>query len=84
MKACLPDAATSGPALHVVSTQTWDLCRLVGPANNVPGVYGTDLGFSFSQPLGASDSKLVLLFGDTLRTDSSVCDYPPSGQDDLR
>jgi hypothetical protein len=82
------DGGAVGPGLQVVSTETWDVCRIIGPARNVPGVYGTDLGFSFLQPAssgsGSSESKVVLLFGDTLRTSDSVCTYPPLSQDDLQ
>src|SRR5689334_7746683 len=38
------------PILRVESTTSASICRLEGPALAKPGVYGTDLGFTFTAP----------------------------------
>jgi hypothetical protein len=67
--------------LSIATATSVDLCRLQGSAARRPGVYGTDLGFSLVVP---GSDRLVLLFGDTWKSSTSVCDYPPRKSDDLQ
>lgn len=68
--------------------ETWPLCELVGPSTGQPGVYGTDLGFTFVHgfpaPGGATDERLVFLFGDTWFEADSLCRDPPPREDDVQ
>jgi hypothetical protein len=65
---------------------TWPLCELIGPHAQRPGVYGTDLGFTFRHPYRAADGKvderIVFFFGDTWPTYDSPCTEPPWTNDD--
>jgi hypothetical protein len=61
--------------------QSWDVCTLVGPQNQRPGIYGTDLGYSVPNP---SDGQLAMLFGDSWAAQTDVCAYPVSPADDLQ
>lgn len=82
-----PGAGTSPAAdiFQVTSTASVSLCRLEGPSLSKPGVYGTDLGFSFLAPAqGKTAESAILLFGDTWKSSDSVCDYPPRRSDDLQ
>src|SRR6202008_2683739 len=46
-----------------VSAARWGLCRLLAPANENLGVYGSDLGFTVQHP--RRPDSLAILFGDT-------------------
>jgi hypothetical protein len=81
------DAPAGGarPVYSIESATTVDLCRLEGGSAQHPGVYGTDLGFSFVPPSDDPGSECqVLLFGDTWKSSISVCDYPPRRSDDFQ
>lgn len=78
--------AAAAPDLYAIDSATSvDVCRLEGSTADRPGVYGTDLGFSFVAPDDGSGSRhQVLLFGDTWKSSNSVCDYPPRKSDDIQ
>ena len=85
------DGGDAGPTVRIDPSsihgaQSWPVCRLVGP--NIPGVGGTDLGFSVPMPTapGASDddARLVFLFGDTWARAIEECRFPPETSDDLQ
>lgn len=71
------------PPLHAsaLTTTTWDVCRLLGPKSQLPGLYGTDLGYT--APLPGSD-RLAVLFGDTWSEAGDACQYPVTPFDDLQ
>jgi hypothetical protein len=65
-----------------VFTQSWGLCSLLGPWDDDPGVWGTDLGFSAT--VSDDDKQLHMLFGDTWAKPTPTCHYPVSRSDDLQ
>jgi hypothetical protein len=69
-----------------LAIESWPLCELIGPGAQRPGVYGTDLGFTFRHPYrdaaGAIDERIVFFFGDTWPTFDSPCTEPPWTNDD--
>jgi hypothetical protein len=60
---------------------SWGLCRLLAPANDNPGIYGSDLGYTVPHPR-RSDS-LAILFGDTWARPVEGCRYALGRSDDL-
>jgi len=85
---CLCGPAATGPAAAAPPTiATWSLCELVGPGAQRPGIYGTDLGFTFVHPYRDAndtvDDRLVFLFGDTWPDATSPCTEPPPQNDDV-
>jgi hypothetical protein len=87
----LAGATLSHPAAFALQEQepglrSWPLCELIGPGAQRPGVYGTDLGFTFRHPYrnarGAVDERIVFLYGDTWPTFDSPCTEPPWTNDD--
>jgi hypothetical protein len=63
--------------------QSWDVCALVGPQRERPGIYGTDLGITVpTQVAGADAPQLAMLFGDTWAAQTDVCAYPVMKADD--
>jgi len=86
--ACIRDsrnlnAARETPARNpsAVTSSSWGLCRLLGPGNRNPGVYGSDLGFTAPQP--GAEGALAVLFGDTWAEPVDGCRVPVSRSDDL-
>lgn len=71
-----PSADPSGLIAH-----SWPVCSLVGPRNALPGIYGTDLGFSAR---GRDDEQITLLFGDTWLKPVDACRYPGPESNDLQ
>jgi hypothetical protein len=71
------------PALRPseLDSTSWDVCRVLGPAAQSEGIYGTDLGYT--TPLPDSD-KLAVLFGDTWSEAGDACQYPVTPADDLQ
>ena len=45
-----------------LASESSDVCRLLGPAQQSDGIYGTDLGYTVALPNGEG---LAVLFGDT-------------------
>jgi len=65
--------------------QSWDVCTVIGPQHERPGIYGTDLGISVALPnAGQEPARLALLFGDTWAAQTDVCAYPVTPSDDLQ
>jgi len=60
--------------------QSWGVCSLIGPRDDNPGIFGTDLGFSARR---AQDSQLTLLFGDTWLKSGDACRAPAARSDDF-
>ncbi len=58
---------------------------LVGPRNQDPGVYGTDLGVTVKLPdkPGQVSDRLAIFFGDTWAKAGDACKYPVAHSDDL-
>lgn len=80
-----PTAADQQSTYSIEVANSVDLCRLEGGSAQHPGVYGTDLGFSFVAPSDdAGSQRQALLFGDTWKSSISVCDYPPRRSDDFQ
>lgn len=71
------------PALRpsTLTSETTDVCRLLGPAAHNEGIYGTDLGYT--APLPGTD-RLAVLFGDTWSEVGDACQYPVTPADDLQ
>ena len=71
------------PALRpsALQSESFDLCRLLGPAVQDEGIYGTDLGYT--APLPGTD-RLAVLFGDTWSEAGDACQYPITPADDLQ
>lgn len=85
---CVKDARTYEapdlpPALRPseLDSTSWDVCRMLGPAAQSEGIYGSDLGYA--TPLPDSD-KLAVLFGDTWSEAGDACQYPVTPADDLQ
>jgi hypothetical protein len=64
-----------------ITSDSWGLCSLIGPHNQNPGVWGTDLGFSAR---AQHDPRLTLLFGDTWASPVNGCQYPPMPDNDMQ
>jgi hypothetical protein len=71
------------PALRPSSLDSTssDVCRMLGPAQQSEGIYGTDLGYT--TPLPGTD-RLAVLFGDTWSEAGDACQYPVAPADDLQ
>ena len=89
------NAACSARAAHVergatagtreVVGQSWDICTLVGPQRERPGIYGTDLGISVPLPASyGQPGQLAMLFGDSWAAQGDACAYPIMNADDLQ
>ena len=76
-----PPAAVEPLRPNPVESDTWDVCRLLGPATADEGIYGTDLGYT--APLPGTD-RLAVLFGDTWSEVGDACQYPVEVSDDLQ
>ena len=74
--------ATGAMAKATITAASEPLCSLVGPQNEQPGVYGTDLGFTVPMEAG-ENSPLWVLFGDTWGEAGDACQYTPDTNDDL-
>lgn len=86
--ACLRDtrdlnAARSAPSAEPsgLVANSWGLCSLIGPRDQTPGIYGTDLGFSTRR---RDDTRLTLLFGDTWVKPVDACHYPGTTSNDFQ
>lgn len=78
-----PHGKPAGEA--TVIGQSWDVCAFLGPHNERPGIYGSDLGYSVRLPKsGQEPSQLAMLFGDTWAAQTDACAYPLSTADDLQ
>ncbi len=64
-----------------LTSESWRVCRLLGPSGHDEGLYGTDLGYT--TPLPGTD-RLAVLFGDTWSEAGDACQYPVSPSDDLQ
>lgn len=65
--------------------QSWDVCTLLGPQREMPGLYGTDLGITVALPATSTDTKgLARLFGDSWAAETDICAYPVLNADDLQ
>ncbi len=62
--------------------RSWDVCPLLGPTTQRPGVYGTDLGIT--APMPGSNGQLAMLFGDTWADEADACAYPVIRNDDMQ
>jgi hypothetical protein len=85
---CIEDSRTHEPPdlppplrPSELQSDSWDVCRMLGPASQSEGIYGTDLGYA--TPLPNSD-KLAVLFGDTWSEAGDACQYPVTPADDLQ
>jgi hypothetical protein len=65
--------------------QSWDVCALVGPQRERPGIYGTDLGITVPTPVPSAEGQpqLAMLFGDSWAAQTDACAYPVMKADDL-
>lgn len=82
MSACVSSEEDQPPPTQVAAHRSAPLCALVGPNNQQPGVYGTDLGFSVAtRP--EPNAPLMMLFGDTWGEAGEACQYTPDRNDDL-
>jgi hypothetical protein len=77
------NAARSEPARDpaALSARSVALCALVGPNSDTPGIYGTDLGHTVTDP--TDSNSIDMLFGDTWSKRGS-CKYPMLQSDDLQ
>jgi hypothetical protein len=83
LEATRPDRTSSAPK---VAGESWDVCTLVGPQNERPGIYGTDLGITVRTPVPSSDGQpqLAMLFGDSWAAQTDACAYPVMHADDFQ
>ena len=87
---CLRDSRNLHAALTVparvpsgLESRSWGVCELVGPSTETPGIYGSDLGFTVTEP-ASGGNRLAMLFGDTWAKPIDACKYPSYDHDDLQ
>jgi len=64
-----------------LESQSWSLCSLIGPHDDNPGIWGSDLGLTARTRDAAS---LTVLFGDTWAAPVQGCQYPGASNNDLQ